>query len=119
MNIYHHIKVTPSVMGAWQVYLLENYPFFNHNIKYGLCEKDEGLIFSFADVRLINQSYHLNIEDKYDLSPYVWMKDNIAYVTCCNWLRKGGLQRDIMTIIFDGDRVIDILRDSETLFYHK
>ena len=116
-SIYLHLKVTPSVMGAWQVYLLEYYPLINNAVKNNKCNKEGGFVFSYADLNLINKKYHLNIKDKYDLSPYVWMKDNIAYVTCCHWLDKSGLQRDIFTIIFDGNRVKDIIKDAETIKY--
>lgn len=117
VSIYKHIRVTPSVMGAWQVFLIESFPFIDNVVKKGTSEKEEGLVFSYADVRLINKRFNLNIENKYDLRPYVWMKGNVAYVTCCRWHYKSGLGRVIIAVIFKGDGVADIIKDYEILDY--
>lgn len=116
-SIYHHIRVTPSEMGAWQVYLLEAFPFIYHHTKIG-SEKEEGIIFSYADIRLINKKFHLSIRDKYDFRPYVWMKNNVAYVSSCGWTKTGGLVREIVTIYFDGDRVKDIINNYELVDHY-
>lgn len=117
LSIYRHLKVKPTAMGAWQVYLLEQYPFLNHWVNRVKCNTESGLVFSYADVRRINRNHNKSIENSYDLAPYVWMKDNVAYVTCCRWTDKAGLLRDIVTIEFKGDRVKDIMTSYETLVY--
>jgi hypothetical protein len=115
VSIYNHIRVTPSVMGAWQVFLLESFPFIDYEAKNGHSKREAGLVFSYADMRLINKRFHSNIEDKYDLRPYVWMKNNVAYVTCCEWNEKNGLGRICLTIIFKMDRVVDVIKNYEIL----
>lgn len=116
-SIYHHLRVKPSAMGAWQVFLLELYPFIINSAKRSLGKPEESFVFTDADVKLINKKYHINIDNKHDISPYVWMKENVAYVTCCSWFSKGGIQRYVYTIIFEGDRVKDIMKDGETVEY--
>ncbi len=114
-NIYKHISVTPTEMGAWQVYLLELYPFIKNGI-----DKDNNdwettlLVSSYQDI--IPERHRENITwENIDTRPYVWMKGSKAYVSGCRWVRNSGLFRDIYTIIFDGNRVKDIFVDGEIL----
>lgn len=111
VSIYHHITVEPTEMGAWQVFLLQRLPFWYYEFKFNKRKHHDYLIFSYEDLYPIMMKYHIIIPNNMDLRPYVWMKGNEAHVTCCRWMYRAGLIRELITIVFKEDRVIDILEN--------
>ena len=116
-NIYNHINVKPTEMGAWQVYLLELYPFIKNRIDMNDTERETTLLLiSNSELDFIKNKCQYKIDENIDIRPYVWLKGNKAYVSCCRWVYNDGLGRDIYTIVFDNSRVKDIIKDYESLY---
>ena len=122
-DLFNHLCIEPSAMGAWQAYLLciskTLLPFsdFLYYTKRKLILSNEQLrlIRTFPQIKGIPELMNLNK----DVSPSVQINDKQAVVSCCYWNSWHGLIREEATISFLNGRVY-FLSDfhDEILFKH-
>jgi hypothetical protein len=117
-DFFNHLYVEPTIMGAWQAYLLSIaktlLPFSG-----GLYYTKRELIFSqdqLKEIEIIDWEEveheeldcirHPELTDlTVDISPFVSFDGKHAVVSCCHWNDWGGLIREHATITFFNDRV--------------
>jgi hypothetical protein len=123
-DIFNHLTIDKTAMGAWQAYLLsiaKTVLPFSGMLYYTKRE----LIFSHDQIK---DKYHwLDLKRKpllkdfdKDVSPWVRIQGTQAIVSCCYWNEWQGLVRENAKIIFFNNRVY-LLEDfeEEVLFkYH-
>ena len=121
-NIFKHLIVEQSPMGAWQAYLLHKLwhvlPLFWH-ANYSA----RNYIFSKEDV---NSIHPFRKEDKagiikqiagFDFKPEVRQKDNKLYVSCCFFSNFKGLIREYYELTFNGNKVTEITNFANKVLY--
>ena len=108
-EMFEHLHIEPSLMGAWQAYLLciskTLLPF--SGILYYTKRK---LIMSNDQLRDIRPLLRLKIIPELenlevDVAPSVTIDGNNALVSCCYWNDWGGLIREYVPVFFNNDRV--------------
>ena len=117
-DLFNHITIDPTPMGAWQAYLLSIaktlLPFSG-----GLYYTKRKLIFAYEQLKNINLIdwgelkngeidciRHPGLTDPtVNISPCVRFDGKQAIVSCCHWNDWGGLIREDATITFFNDRV--------------
>ena len=117
-DLFNHITIDPTPMGAWQAYLLSIaktlLPFSG-----GLYYTKRKLIFAYEQLKDINlidwgELKHGEIDcirhpgltdPTVNISPCVRFDGKQAIVSCCHWNDWGGLIREDATITFFNDRV--------------
>ena len=111
-DIFKHLIVEDSPMGAWQAYWLYTLwhilPMFWHGL-YG--RRD--YLFQFEDVFSIKLEEDANPADRdklldTDLSPEVIGENGDYYVSCCYWTQFGGLIREHVYVNIKGNKVVEI-----------
>lgn len=122
-EIFAHLIVKKTDTGAWQAYLLSIastlLPAFWHgqynNRKY---------LFSEEDVESIPPFFHnfpipdlSDFKDEELLKPSVWIKDDVAHVSCCYWNYWKGVVRETILFLFDGDRIISGQRIKDRILF--
>lgn len=120
-DIFNHLIVEQSPMGAWQAYLLHTLwhvlPLFwhaNYSARdYVFSKQDANSVSTF---RKEDQSAIVELISNFDVAPEVRRKDNKYYVSGCYWSDFGGLIREYFELTFDGNKVTNIFQfDSKTL----
>ena len=115
-RLYKFLRVNPSAMGAWQIYLLDKaptvMPVFWHG-GYSCCT----YIFSLAALNKVKSGRgvdgkkrsldfsHLTEED---ILPAVSFENGKAVVSCCHWNDWSGLMRETCVIQFKDDKVVSV-----------
>ena len=111
-EIFKHLIVEDSPMGAWQAYWLYSLwhilPMFWHGL-YG--RRD--YLFQFEDVFGIKLEKDANPADRdklldIDLSPEVIGENGDYYVSCCYWTQFGGLIREHVYVNIKWNKVVEI-----------
>lgn len=111
-EIFKHLIVEDSPMGAWQAYWLYSLwhilPMFWHGL-YG--RRD--YLFQFEDLFSIKLEEDANPADRdklldTDLSPEVIGENGDYYVSCCYWTQFGGLIREHVYVNIKGNKVVEI-----------
>ena len=103
-EMFNHLNVDPTPMGAWQTYLLciskTVLPFSG-----GLFYTKRQLVFIREHLSKVGSFWSiieipelLNLKE--DVSPSVTIEGNIATVSCCYWNDWGGLIREYVPITF-------------------
>ena len=94
-------------LAAWELYLLCKSPNLLPTYWHGgYARKD--ILFGLEDLKTIpSQRGHAlgRVIHGDDLKPKVSVDGDTATVSCCTWSEWGGLYRETMKIVFDGDRV--------------
>ena len=107
-NVFNHLLIEPSPMGAWQAYLIsrlgDSLPMWWH-ANYGkrdyiYSKEDIGKITHFID-RKFDASVLLN----YDIAPKLYGENERYYVSCCYWTDFGGLKREFVEIQLLGNQL--------------
>lgn len=120
-DIFKHLIVEQSPMGAWQAYLLHTLwhvlPLFwhaNYSARdYVFCKDDANSVSTFQEE---DHSAIIELISKFEVAPEVRSKDNKYYVSGCYWSDFGGLIREYFELTFDGNKVTSIFQfDSKTL----
>lgn len=105
-NIFKHIKIEPSALGAWQAFLLFNLwhvlPVFWH----GYYAK-HAYILSNNDLEQI-QDIPYTIKRNLDVSPVIKQAYNVFTVSCCYWSEFQGLVRETLRIVFKNNKVVNL-----------
>lgn len=123
-SIWDHIVVEDSHMGAWQTYLLysvwHTLPFFWH----GLYDK-RSYIYSENDIARIE--FRKNEVPKaamgireFNIIPEVVKTGSKYYVTCCYWNNWTGLNREVVEITIENNKVkkIAVIETYNLIKYH-
>ena len=123
-SIWDHIAVEDSHMGAWQTYLLysvwHTLPFFWH----GLYDK-RSYIYSENDIARIE--FRKNEVPKaamgireFNIIPEVVKTGSKYYVTCCYWNNWTGLNREVVEITIENNKVkkIAVIETYNFIKYH-
>lgn len=122
-NIFDHLSVENSELGAWQVYLLSSLwhklPLWWHAL-YDL----RVFVFENKDIPKIttfgNEPTGLSAGLQFDVSPKIFKEQNTYYVSCCYWNDWSGLVRECVEIEFAGNKVVNVsILYSEVLFEYK
>lgn len=107
-EMFNHLTIEPSAMGAWQAYLLcisKTLLPFSGDLYY--TKRD--LILDCDQLRKATRMWMLLskklLEVKEDISPHVSIEGNQATVSCCYWNPWGGLIRENVPIIFENNKV--------------
>lgn len=106
-NVFNHVKVESSEMGAWQAYLLSVATHFLPTCGHGAYSK-----WTFmpsyeqlkAKIDRITFRKPQNVPVFEDLSPSVKIEGNKATISCCYWNNWGGLVRRTEQILFINNR---------------
>lgn len=106
-EMFNHLTIEQSAMGAWQAYLLcvsKTLLPFSGSLYYTQRE----LVLNYEQL----QRFHVwakiarQLWDiKADVSPYVSINGNQAIVSCCYWNMWSGLVRENVPITFENDKV--------------
>lgn len=113
-NIFNHLQVEQSCMGAWQANLLHTLwrvlPLFGHAIydarDYLFVKEDMHMI------KTLNEADRLSIIRNIvniDFTPEVRESNGKFYISCCYWSNFFGLVREYSEIKIEKNRVIDIV----------
>ncbi len=107
-DVFNHLSVEPTAMGAWQAYLLSIaktlLPFSG-----GLYYTKRELIFSKEQLsNPITIPRHISFlrgiselkEFRYDVAPSVLIEEEKFVISCCYWNNWGGLFREFANIRF-------------------
>ena len=123
-DIFAHLQMDPSPKNVWKVYLIHTLwhvlPLWwhsNYNRRVFLFDIDDSLsrTMSFS-----NTSLAFLKESSLNITPEIFQKDNIFYVSSCYWNDWSGLVRECVKITFDGQKVVGIEDfHNEVLFEHK
>lgn len=116
-NIFKHLIVEQSAMGAWQAYLLHKLwhvlPLFwhaNYDARDYIFSKDDvNSISTFTDDKRERNAIIALISD-FDFTPEVRESNGKYYVSSCFWSNFGGLIREYFEVTFNGDIVTDIFQ---------
>ena len=121
-NIFKHLIVEQSPMGAWQAYLLHKLwhvlPLFwhaNYDARNYIFSKDDvNSISIFTEDKRERNAIIALISD-FNFIPEVRRSNGKYYVSCCFWSNFGGLIREFFELTFDGNKIVDIFQfDSKT-----
>ena len=90
-DIYKYIEVPDTILGAWQVYLLEMIWHFLPIVQYAINGK-RSIVLGTRDLQnaidTLNNKYSLHISadvSEYNVQPRVVKRDNDYLVYCCYW----------------------------------
>ena len=119
---FERIKVQPSAMGAWQIYLLKTsntvLPLFWHGLydrrKYIFSNENLKNIIGIRGEKLFKNLDVSGIIEQFNLLPEVEVNNDIATVRCCYWNDWKGLVRETVTINFIEDGKFNIDEDVKT-----
>ena len=123
-NIFKHLIVEQSAMGAWQAYLLHKLwhvlPLFwhaNYDARDYIFSKDDvNSISTFTEDKRERNAIIALISD-FDFTPEVRESNGKYYVSSCFWSNFGGLIREYLELTFDGNKIADIFQfDSKKLY---
>lgn len=122
-DFVQHIMVSPTSMGAWQLYLLENYYTVLPTVWHGGYNRCE-YIFKESDVDdIIPLKFHdlTELMEQKKLMPFVEVcKDGdnryTAVVNCTYWNNWQGLVRKRVTYKLDNGRVVSKESNKEVLY---
>ena len=102
-EMFLHLSIDPTPMGAWQAYLLciskTVLPFSGilfYTKRKIIFQREQFIDIPSLEDQEIEDLYHL----KTDLSPKVTTDGNKAVVSCCYWNDWGGLFRESVEITF-------------------
>ena len=121
-NIFKHLIVEQSPMGAWQACLLHKLwhvlPLFwhaNYDARNYIFSKDDvNSISIFTEDKRERNAIIALISD-FNFIPEVRRSNGKYYVSCCFWSNFGGLIREFFELTFDGNKIVDIFQlDSKT-----
>lgn len=114
-EIFKHLAVEKTGMGAWQAYLLSialsQLPCYRH-----AAYRKKDLIFSNEDIirNGLSAINRLRKQKEGDITfpediliPKVWFEGNTAHVICCYFNMWEGIVRITSTLLFDSNRVVD------------
>ena len=121
-NIFNHLQVEQSCMGAWQANLLHNLwralPLFGHAIydarDYLFVKEDMHMI------KTLNEEDRLSIMEnivKFDFTPEVRESNGKFYISCCYWSNFFGLIREFSEIKIENNKITDIVPFDEKTEY--
>ena len=101
-NVFNHLKIELSEMGAWQAYLLAKATHFLPVYWHGGYSR-RSLIFSKDDINklpayTIKRINNLVIPGNQDVSPSITIEGDTATVRCCYWNDWMGLVRETVKI---------------------
>lgn len=122
-NIFNHLIVEQSPMGAWQAYLLHKLwhvlPLFwhgNYHARDYIFIKDNvNSISTFTEDQRERNAIIALISD-FDFTPEVRESNGKYYVSSCYWSNFGGLIREYFELTFDGNKIAEIFQfDSKTI----
>lgn len=120
-NIFNHLIVQKSAMGAWQAYLLQTLwhvlPLFWHGNyharDYVFSKEDASRVSPFKEE---DKPAIVNQISKFDVTPEVRGTEGKYFVSSCYWSDFGGLIRENVELTFDGNKVTNIFQfDSKKL----
>lgn len=109
-NIFNHLIVEDSAMGAWQAYLLHELWHVlprtwhaNYHARYYIFTPDDiDLIGVFEKDR---RSFIIEQLSKFNFPSGVWKKDGLFYVLSCYWNNSDGLIRECLTVSINDNKV--------------
>ena len=119
-----HLKVRPTEMGAWQLYLLERLPTVLPLWWHGLYLRRHFILRESDIEAIIPLKYHdlseLKVQDK--LMPCVQVSSDeaegySAVVHCCYWNDWEGLVRERVAYKFENSRVVSKDSSKDILFH--
>ena len=119
---FERIKVQPSAMSAWQIYLLKTsntvLPLFWHGLynrrKYIFSNDQFKNVKGVRGDKLFNNVDVSGIIEQFNLLPEVEINNGVATVRCCYWNDWKGLVRETVTIYFIEDGKFNIDEDVKT-----
>ena len=107
-DIIYKMNVEKSVYGAWDAYLFSKARHLLPTYWHG-AYNEETLLFDEEDFNLImsqrGRCRDIIFRDD-DLKPKVYFDGDTAFVESCVWCEWGGLSRETVKMVFDGNRVI-------------
>lgn len=118
-DIIYQMNVEKSVFGAWDIYLFSKARHLLPTYWHG-GYNEERLLFDEEDFNLImSQRGHCRdiIFRGDDLKPKVCFDGDTAFVESCIWSEWGGLFRETVKIVFDGNRVIEFKYEGRKNLY--
>lgn len=121
-DIFKHLIVEQSPMGAWQAYLLHTLwhvlPLFwhaNYSARdYVFCKDDANSVSTFQEE---DHSAIVELISNFDVAPEVRSKDNKYYVSGCYWSDFGGLIRENVELTFEDNKVANIFEFDHKILY--
>lgn len=107
-NIFNHLEIEPTYLGAWQAYLMSTATHFLPTCWHGGYSK-RVLVFHSNDILERKSGLFWlerpdNIPDLGELPPSVTFNGNKAIVKACYWNSWSGLVRETVEIRFLGNR---------------
>ena len=107
-DIFKHLRVDDSYVGAWQVYLLYNLwhilPLFQHSIYASRTP-----IFDIDGLQEVKTDYDINtvdVKEDYEFYPIISKGQDKYIVSACYWTSWGGLIRELVTITIKDNKVV-------------
>lgn len=121
-DIFKHLIVEQSPMGAWQAYLLHTLwhvlPLFwhaNYSARdYVFSKQDANSVSTF---RKEDHSAIVELISKFEVAPEVRRKGNKYYVSGCYWSDFGGLIRENVELTFEDNKVANIFKFDHKILY--
>jgi hypothetical protein len=122
-EVFYHLSIEKSVMGAWQAYLLSvastMLPYIWHggyfSRRYLLTQED---IDNLPPVMHYFPSLgRKKISVEGEISPKVWFKGDNAYVSCCYWNNWKGVVYETIVFKYDERRIISGKRLEDKILY--
>ena len=103
-DVFNHLKIELSEMGAWQVYLLSRATHFLPVYWHGGYSR-RSLVLSEDDIKEVpafdfKMLRKIEVSTKQDVSPSITIEGNTATVKCCYWNNWIGLARETVKIDF-------------------
>ena len=125
-NIFKHLIVEQSAMGAWQAYLLYKLwhvlPLFwhaNYDARDYIFSKDDVnsiSTFTFSEDKRERNAI-IALISGFDFTPEVRESNGKYFVSSCYWSNFGGLIREYLELTIDGNKIADTFQfDSKTLY---
>lgn len=121
-EVFYHMSIEMSEMGAWQAYLLSISPTMLPAVWHGLYNSRRYL-YTQEDVVAMGPILHFfplkrkMIDIKSDLSPKIWIRGKTVYVSCCYWNNWKGVVRETIAFKYKDDRIVSAKREDETIVY--
>lgn len=123
-NIFNHLVVEQSAIGAWQAYLLHKLwhvlPLFwhaNYDARDYIFQKDDASKISVYTNDKRERNAIIALISDIDFTPDVRENSGKFYVSSCYWSNFGGLIREYFELTFNGNKVTNLYQfDSKTLY---
>lgn len=121
-EVFYHISIEMSEMGAWQAYLLSVAPTMLPAVWHGLYNSRRYL-YSQEDVVAMGPILHFFpferkiVEVKSDLSPKIWTRGNAVCVSCCYWNNWKGVVRETIAFQYKDNRIVSAKREEDEIVY--